>query len=110
MKVPVYIVSGPNWICEVKTSAISAEFSEDFQIMEACTRCIESLCGQQALPILKLLHGNKPALDSLLLVTRQDDKPGRCAIIYTWICLANCGLHKEAARMQKVWNLRAKTL
>jgi len=103
----VYIVSGLNWTASVTVDKLTSQFEEKFQILEVATQCVESCCGLKSTPQLRLLHGNKPALDTLLLVTLRGDKPGRCAMIYTWVCCANAGLHHEASRLQKVWESQA---
>lgn len=103
-------VKGPNWTFEVKAPA-------DCDPMEIFTQCLENVWADIDSWKLDYIKGQSPSLLhttdndypklSVLLVLENSKMVSRNEhlVVSTPLALANAGLHAEAARLERRWNL-----
>ena len=106
-QLPVYIVSGVNWSCEIAIDEFNAQFEQGLQLMEAATRAVEVFKGVRTPPPELILfphcQGQKPQMGTVLLVTLKGGDPKRAAVIYTHVCLANTGFYADSVKMEQLF-------
>ncbi len=104
---PVYIVTGANFIVEIALDEYNARFSKEDQILEAATRAIE-VCKQMREDAHIVMNpesrDEKPFLGTTVLVHLKDTNPDAAAVVLTHICMGNTGLYKDAMVMEAELN------
>lgn len=103
-------IRGPNWVFGLKAPA-------DCDPIEIFTQCVETVWADieswkldyiegQSTGLLKNTDGKSPRISVILvlsnsLMTTKEEH----LVVSTPMVLANAGLHNEAARLEKRWNL-----
>jgi hypothetical protein len=99
-ELPVYIVHGSNWECEVPLNEYNAQFDADTQAMEAATQAIAAFKGKENGIFIKLDKDEKePFIGTALIVHLKGEEPTRGRMPYTHMALANDGFYKDATIM-----------
>lgn len=113
-------INGPNWTFELRASSTSDP-------MELFTQCLEQIWAEidswkidrpqeQSSGVLTTTDNQYPSLSVLLTLenSKMSSKQDHL-VVSTSLALANAGLHSEASRLERKWNLipeeeRLKTL
>jgi hypothetical protein len=103
-------IKGPNWTYKIQAP-------EDCDPMEIFTQCLEAVWADieswkldyiqgQSLGAVKTDNNEYPKLSVLLVLenSRMTTKEEHF-VVSTPLALANAGLHNEAARLERKWNL-----
>lgn len=104
---PVFIVSGPNWECEIETDEedMGLGLTAIDHMIEAATKALEIAKGVSPSDKLTMLDDDgAPYLGSMVLVHHKDAKPEDGQFIPSFIPLGNAGFYKESREMFLLYN------
>jgi hypothetical protein len=102
-ELPVYIVSGPNWECEVLLDEDDASLDKIDQMMEAATKAVEILNGVLPSDNFSIIDKEEvPYLGSVIQVHLKNTNPNKAEFIPSFIALANGGFYKESHAAREI--------
>lgn len=102
-ELPVYIVSGSNWECEVPIDTDDASLPKIEQMMEAATKAIEILKGVTPSDNFRILdHDASPYLGVMVHVFLKNTNPEKGQFVSSYIALANGGFYEDSIAAQQI--------
>jgi hypothetical protein len=111
-KLPVFVVEGSNWTCEVEMDIDDADLSLEEQMVEAATKAIESCKGVREGSEVRITDdGLIPHWGLQLVVYPKGEDPEKSAkAVYTFITLANGGFYMDSAESLAILTMELKKL
>jgi hypothetical protein len=103
---PVYIVHGSNWHCEVCLDEYNAEFSKDEQYWEAASKAIMAFKGHapETGPFVVMDNDDDiPFLGHFTLVVSKGSPIAKGVFLESWMVLANQGFYQDSRMMQQAF-------
>lgn len=101
-ELPVWVVQGTNWICNVPLDAYNAQFSSIRQAEESATRAVEQFQGQDKNLVLTMEAGNSvPELGGAILVYPLGTDPKDGFLLFVYEMLGNAGYYPLSKILQK---------
>ncbi len=99
----VFILTNPNWTMEVALDEYNAQFGPEEQAYEAASRAVEVF--MRARNDYKIVmnpdsRDEKPQLATTILAHLKGTDPGNATVVFTYICLMDCGYPKQAEEME----------
>jgi hypothetical protein len=96
-ELPVYLVAGANWDCEIQMDPDDAECTRDVQIVEAATKAVEVFKGIIDNDTFKITDDQEsPYLGATLFVQLKGTNPDKGVFVFSHIALANGGFYKDS--------------
>lgn len=99
-QLPIWIVQGKNWNCEVELDEYNSQFSSVLQAEEAGTRAIEQFKGQDRKIELVLQNGKELELGGVVLVYPKGTNPDDGFLLMVHELLANGAFYPDSIRVE----------
>jgi len=103
-QLPVFVVTGPNWTCEIQLDEDDASIPVEEQAIEAITKALETVKQVSELTSIQLSGDDTeafigPVIHSYLKGTNPDEGH----FVASFVALANAGFYKESIVLQAAW-------
>ena len=121
-ELPIWIIHGSNWTCEVPLDEYNAQFDEEAQAYEAASQALMAFKGQndklsividdgEDVPYLGIimiaaLKGPESKIDGIK--SNEQSQLENSRFLPTHIVLANQGFYQESVEMQKLYTRDSK--
>src|SRR5438045_258850 len=104
-QLPVFVVVGPNWQCEVQLDEDDAEFSHEEQAQEAVTKALEALTGLVENYTITKPDDEDVYVDALTLTyLKNSNKEETTEFVKTYEAYANAGLYHHAYAAKNLYD------
>lgn len=98
-RLPVFVIEGPNWLCEVEINESNQEYPHEEQAIEAATQAVEAFKGSKPNDTFEVKDPNgEPPYMSIVLYTylKGSDPAKTCVYIPAHLALGNAGFYKDS--------------
>jgi hypothetical protein len=98
-ELPIFIVAGANWTCEVKLDEDDVTFPLESQMMEAATKAIEVFKGATQSDAFTITSDEEsPYIGVTVHVSPKGGDPEKGMFVYSHVALANGGFYKDSMK------------
>lgn len=104
-ELPVWVIHGVNWHCEVGLDESNAQFEPEMQAYEAATQALMVFKGKSNKFFLVVTEGEEvPYLGPTMIAHLKGTDPHKGFLPLTHVVLANGGFYKESREMEVTLN------